>query len=141
MTWRILKSVRGPVGADTSDLQCSAEVHSVHPATISPEVISDHITHKLQHFNNHHEGRWVDLPGGHITVATVAHIHVRMWCHTGEWKRGLVWDNVKLENMNEPARERTQSGSEPSPTSNIGQQASHAVEAAVDTMVAACRLQ
>lgn len=141
VVWRMMRAAQGSVGMEHSDLQCSAEVHPVHPTSSLPEAARDDTVHKLQHFNSFPVGEWRDLPGGCVTVTASAHVHVRMWCHTGDWKRGLLWDYVKLEDVNKVTDPNRQTAHEPAPVQSAVQRASTAVEAAVDSVSTACRLQ
>ena len=141
-----MKVARHNVGASHSEVQCSTNAHPVHPTSDPPETVSDNLTHSMQHFNNLPVRQWVDIPGGHVTIDDIAQMHVRMWCHSDEWKGGLLWDYVKLQNLDQlglsertAQMERMTHG--PDAVQNVVQRASNAVEAAVDSVQAACRLQ
>ena len=147
--WRVMKTSQGNVGDPQSEMQCSADVHPVHPTSHPPETATANMMYVMQHFNDIPFRQWVVIPGGHVTINTSSQVHVRMWCLSNEWKRGLLWDYVKLHNLDQPVvSERAvvvdrvyRIAHQPDAVQNVVRRASDAVEAAVDSVQAACRLQ
>lgn len=138
--WRMMKTVPGNVGHQQSPVQCSADAQLVHQGNTAAEATNNSSLHSMQHFNSLPTGQWVDIPGGDVLVEACAHIHVRMWSHSSEWKTGLIWDNVKLQDVNQPASLPAEGSREPDAQSTV-QRAPNAFEALLGTVEDRCRLQ
>ena len=90
------------VGVPHAEVRMSIRAERVHPSLSGWQEADAEVMHHLQHFNGLPTRQWVDIPGGDVCVEDFANIHVRLWCHSGDWKSGLAWDYVKLVNVNQP---------------------------------------
>ena len=100
--WRIRKNPFYYTGSPQSEVHMSVSCERVHScADGSQEKQSEFVDH-LSYFDDLPDRQWVNVPGGNVLIADFAKVFVRLWCHSGEWKSGLMWDYVKLMDINQP---------------------------------------
>lgn len=103
--WRTMKVTTGNVGLANSPVVASIDTHKVHPSVTcldereKPDTC--HMQFDMQQLNELPTGHWVDIPLGRLCVDHFTDVSSRFWCHSGDWKQGLAWDSVTLQDLSQ----------------------------------------
>lgn len=116
----------GNAGFGSSEVSLSVHGRRVHLAATHWNEVDDTVMYPMQHFNALPASQWHDVCGGRVDISDFANITTKMWCHSGEWKRGLAWDCARLVDMHQPvAAELQAQRSVPSSVADTARETAH----------------